>query len=49
MVTLEWGKCNCTVPIPSKRGVGVCKMDEFRGISLVSIPYKTMCSIIHGG
>ena len=23
-------------------------MDEFQGISLVSVPYKAMCSIIHG-
>jgi len=25
----------------------VCKMDEFQGIYLVSVPYKVMCSIIH--
>ena len=27
---------------------GVCKTDEFRGISLVPVAYKAMCSVIQG-
>ena len=36
------------VPIPKKRRSGVCKTDEFRGISLVPVAYKAMCSVIQG-
>ena len=39
MVPSEWRK-SVIVPIPKKRGGGVCKMDEFRGISLVPVAYK---------
>ena len=34
MVPSEWRK-SVIVPIPKKRGSGVCKMDAFQGISLV--------------
>ena len=47
MVPSEW-RNSVIVPIPKKRGGGVCKVNEFQGISLVSVPYKAMCSIIHG-
>ena len=47
MVPSEWGKC-VIVPIPKKRGGRVYKMDEFRQISLVSVAYTVMCSILHG-
>ena len=47
MVPSEWRR-NTVVPVPKKRRSGVCKADEFRGISLVSVAYKAMCSIIHG-
>ena len=46
MVPSEWRK-SVIVPIPTKRGGGVCKMNEFQGISLGFVPYKAMCSIIH--
>ena len=39
---------SAVVPIPKKRGSGVCKTDEYHGISLVSLAYKAMCGIIHG-
>ena len=35
---------NCTHT--KKRVRGVCRMDEFRGISLVPVAYKAMCGII---
>ena len=41
------GNTIVVVSIPKKRGGVVCKMDEFQGIYLVSVPYKGMCSIIH--
>ena len=47
MVPSEWRK-SVIVPIPKKRGGVVCKMDEFQGISFVSVPYEAICSIIHG-
>ena len=46
MVPLEWRK-SVIVPIPTKRGGGVCKMDDFQGISWDFVAYKVMCSIIH--
>ena len=45
MVPSKW---SVIVPIPKKREGGVCKMDEFQRISLFSVPYKAMCSIICG-
>ena len=36
-------ECNCT---HTKKVRGVCRMDEFRGISLVPVAYKAMCGII---
>ena len=33
------------VPILKKRSNGVCRTEDFRGISLVSVAYKTMCSM----
>ena len=36
------------MPIPKRRGSGVCKTDEYCGISLASVAYKAMSAIIHG-
>ena len=47
MIPSEWRR-STVVPIPKKRRSGVCKTDEFRGISLVPVTYKAMCSIIQG-
>ena len=41
----EW-RTSVIVPIPKKRSNGVCRTEDFRGISLVSVAYKTMCSIV---
>ena len=46
MVPSEWRK-NVIVPIPKKRSWGVCKTDDYRGISLTSVAYKAMCSVVH--
>ena len=43
----EWRR-STMVPIPQKRRSGVCKTDEFQGISLVPVAYKAMCSVIQG-
>ena len=45
MTPSEWRK-NVIVPIPKKRRRGICEVDEFRGITLVSVVYKVMCSIV---
>ena len=45
MVTSEWRK-NVLVPIPKKKSRGVCRVDDFRSISLVVVLYKAMCSIV---
>ena len=45
MIPTEWRR-SIIVPIPKKRVRGVCRMDEFRGISLVPVAYKAMCGII---
>ena len=34
------------IPVPKKRSRGPCNTDDFRGISLVSVPYKAMCMIV---
>ena len=34
------------VPIPKKRSNGVCRTEDFRGILLASVAFKTMCSIV---
>ena len=36
------------IPVPKKRGQGLCVTDDFCGISVVSVhvPYKTMCMIV---
>ena len=47
MIPSEWRR-SVVVPIPKKRRSGVCKTDEFRGISLVPVAYKVMCSVIQG-
>ena len=46
MVPSEWR--SMVVPIPKRRQSGVCKTEEFRGISLVPVVYKAMCSVIQG-
>ena len=35
------------VPMPKKRNQGVCMVDDFRRISLTSVAYKPMCSVVH--
>ena len=45
MTPSEWGK-NVVVPIPKKRS-SACVVDDFRGIALVLVVYKAMCSIVH--
>ena len=35
------------VPEPKKRRRCVCKVDDFRRISLASVVYKTVCSMVH--
>ena len=47
MVPSEWRR-STVVPIPKKGGSGVCQTDEFRGISLVPVAYKAMCSVVQG-
>ena len=34
------------VSIPKKRSNGVYRMEDFRGILLASVAFKTMCSIV---
>ena len=34
------------IPVPKKRSKGLCVTDDFRGISLVSVPYKATCMIV---
>ena len=46
MTPSEWRK-NVIVPVPKKRRSGACVVDDFRGIALVSVVYKAMCSIVH--
>ena len=45
MIPTEWIR-SVIVPILKKRVRGVCRMYEFRGISLVPVAYKAMCWII---
>ena len=35
------------VPVPKKKGKGICEVDNFRGIAVVSVlvVYKLMCSM----
>ena len=46
MIPSEWRK-SVVVPVPKKRRRGVCKVDDFCGISLTSVAYKAMCSVVH--
>ena len=39
-------KLSVVVPVPKRRSKGLCVTDDFRGISLVSVPYKAMCMIV---
>ena len=45
MIPTEWRK-SVVILIPKKQKSGPCRVDEFRGISLVAVPYKTLCSIV---
>ena len=45
MITTVWKK-SVVVPIPKKQKSGPCRVDEFRGISLVAVLYKALCSIV---
>ena len=45
MVPSIW-KQSVVIPVPKKRSKDPCVTDDFRGISLVSVPYKAMCMII---
>ena len=40
-----WKK-GIVVPVLKKKGMGICETDKFRGISLVSVVYKMMCSLV---
>ena len=44
MVPSEWRR-STVVPTPKRNKSGVCKTEDFRGISLLSVAYKAMCSI----
>ena len=45
MIPTEWRK-SVVVPIPKKQKSGPCRVDEYREISLVAVPYKALCSIM---
>ena len=45
MVPSIW-KQSVVIPVPKKTSKGPCVTDDFRGISLVSVPYKAMCMIV---
>ncbi len=45
MVPSIW-KQSVVIPVPKKRSKAPCFIDDFCGISLVSVPYKTMCMIV---
>ena len=45
MIPTEWRK-SVVVLIPKKQKSGPCRVDEYRGISLVAVPYKALCSIM---
>ena len=34
------------VPVPKKKGKGICEVDNFCSIALVSVVYKVMCSVV---
>ena len=40
-------KESTVIPVPKKQVRGVCKVDDFRGISLSSIVCKVMCLILN--
>ena len=46
IVPLVW-KVSTVIPVPKKQVRGVCKVDDFRGISLSSIVCKVMCMILN--
>ena len=46
MVPSEWRR-STVVPIPKRSRSGVCQTEDFRGISLLPVAYKAMCSIAH--
>ena len=39
-------KHTVVIPVPKKRSRGLFVMDDFRGISSVTVPYKGMCMIV---
>ena len=45
MVPSIW-KQSVVIPVPKKRSKGPCVTDDFCGISLVSVSYKTMYMIV---
>ena len=45
MTLTEWRK-SVVVPIPKMQKSGPCRVDEFKVISLVAVPYKALCSIV---
>ena len=36
------------VSVPKKKYKGICEVDNFRGIAVVSVVYKQMCSMVQG-
>ena len=46
LVPSLWKK-SIIIPVPKKRGRGPCVTDNFRGISLTSVVYKVLCTILN--
>ena len=44
MIPFEWR--SVVVRIPKKQKGGPCREGEYKGISLVAVPYKAFCSIV---
>ena len=36
------------VPVPKNKDKGICEVENFRGIAVVSAVYKLMCSMVQG-
>ena len=47
LVPSMWRK-GTVVPVPKKKDKGICEVDNFRGIAVVLVVYKLMCSMVQG-
>ena len=45
-VLLALGGLKRRVAAERKQKSGFCRVDEFRGVLLVAVPYKALCSIV---